>query len=161
MAPRADGPRSVRASTRRIGVPGQTVSELERRYGRHGDAVLARLREAKAARGRIQRDDVDRIAAELELPRAHVNATASFYADLGFEPLGRRHVQLCDGTACFAARGGQGVEDAARRLGAMHGGVAQDGETSVQPVYCLGYCYGGPAALDGEDPHAGADLVDQ
>jgi NADH-quinone oxidoreductase subunit F len=31
----------------------------------------------------------------------------------------------------------------------------------MQEVHCLGYCYGGPAALDGGRPCAGADLVDQ
>jgi NADH:ubiquinone oxidoreductase subunit F (NADH-binding)/NADH:ubiquinone oxidoreductase subunit E len=141
-------------------VPGQTVSELERRYGRRGDAVLARLREAKAARGRIDSLDVEGIAAELSLPRAHVAGTASFYADLGHSPRAPRHVQLCDGTACFAARGGRHAEDFLRELEPAKDAPLEGG-TSVQPVYCLGYCYGGPAALDGEDPRAGPNLIDQ
>jgi NADH:ubiquinone oxidoreductase subunit F (NADH-binding) len=32
---------------------------------------------------------------------------------------------------------------------------------SLQAVRCLGYCYGAPAALDGDQPRAGADLPDQ
>jgi bidirectional [NiFe] hydrogenase diaphorase subunit len=39
--------------------------------------------------------------------------------------------------------------------------MSADGSVSLQPVYCLGYCYGGPAALDGETPCAGPDLVEQ
>ncbi|MET0973929.1 MAG: NAD(P)H-dependent oxidoreductase subunit E, partial [Thermoleophilaceae bacterium] len=119
------------------------------------------MREAKDARGRIEPGDVDRVAQELGLPRAHVNGAASFYADLGFAPQGRRRVQVCAGTACIAASGGAHFEQACRELGVEPGGVSGAGSTSLHPVYCLGYCYGGPAALDGETPCAGPDLIDQ
>jgi NADH:ubiquinone oxidoreductase subunit F (NADH-binding)/NADH:ubiquinone oxidoreductase subunit E len=142
-------------------VPGRIVTELERRYGRHGFQVLEALREVATSHGRIEPADVDRIAAELGLPRAHVNGAASFYADLAPSPRGRRHVQVCAGTACLAAGGGAHLAETCEALGAPLGGVSADGEVSVQPVHCLGYCYGGPAALDGEHPCAGPDLVDQ
>ena len=101
------------------------------------------------------------MAAELGLPRAHVNGAASFYADLAGTERGRRHVQVCAGTACFAASAGAHLRDVSEALGAPGGAMSGDGEVSLQPVYCLGYCYGGPAALDGERPCAGFDLVDQ
>ncbi|MFI5122071.1 MAG: NAD(P)H-dependent oxidoreductase subunit E, partial [Vicinamibacteria bacterium] len=94
-------------------------------------------------------------------PRAHINGAASFYADLGFSPRGQRHVQVCAGTACFAASGGEHIAAVAHALDAEPGAVSADGSVSLQPVYCLGYCYGGPAALDGETPCAGPDLVEQ
>ncbi len=134
---------------------------MERRFGRRGTEVLNRLRARKASAGRLSEDDVEAVAKELRLPRAHINAAASFYADLGFRPRGRRHVQVCAGTACFAASGGTHIAELAEELGAPPGGLSEDGETSLQPVYCLGYCYGGPSALDGEEPHAGPDLIDQ
>jgi NADH-quinone oxidoreductase subunit F len=146
---------------REASIPGQTVTEVERRYGRRGDQVLDRLRAAQRERGRITPEDVDAIAAELRLPRAHVNAAASFYADLGFAPRGRRHVQLCAGTACFAASRGAHIRELSAELDAPPNEVSPDGADSLQPVYCLGYCYGGPAALADEAPHAGPDLVDQ
>ena len=142
-------------------MPGRTVTELERRYGRRGADVLGALRDVVAATGRIEPADVDRIAAELRLPRAHVNGAASFYADLAPTPRGRRHVRVCAGTACFAASAGTHLDAVAVALGAPVGGVSEDGGVSVQPVHCLGYCYGGPAALDDEQPCAGADLIDQ
>jgi NADH:ubiquinone oxidoreductase subunit F (NADH-binding)/NADH:ubiquinone oxidoreductase subunit E len=136
-------------------VPGQTVSELERRYGRRGAAVLDLLREAKRTGGRIDAADVDCVALSTGLPRAHVNGAASFYADLGFGDRADRHIQICDGTACLAARGGDGAATVAEDL------AAAGADASTQPVYCLGYCYAGPSALDGETPCAGPDLVDQ
>jgi len=142
-------------------MPGRTVSELERRYGRAGSEVLERLRDRNAGGGRIEAEDVESVAAQLELPRAHVNGAASFFADLAPTPRGRRHVQICTGTACFAASGGANMDGAAEALGTRLGGVSEDGAVSLQPVYCLGYCYGGPAALDGDQPCAGPDLVAQ
>jgi NADH:ubiquinone oxidoreductase subunit F (NADH-binding) len=46
-------------------------------------------------------------------------------------------------------------------LGVPAGGCREDGTVSLQEVHCLGYCYGGPAALDGDEPRVGADLAAQ
>jgi NADH:ubiquinone oxidoreductase subunit F (NADH-binding)/NADH:ubiquinone oxidoreductase subunit E len=137
------------------------VRELERRYGRPGTDVIPELRTQAATRGRIEAAEVERVAADVALPRAHVNGSASFYADLAPTPRGTRHVRICDGTACFAACGESQVEAVADALGAPVGGVSADGSTSTQPVYCLGSCYASPAALDGETLRAGGDLVAQ
>ena len=85
-------------------MPGRIVTELERRYGRPGNEVLEALRSAIAASGRVRPADVARVAAEARLPRAHVHAAATYYADLS-APAGPRHVRACAGTACFAATG--------------------------------------------------------
>jgi NADH:ubiquinone oxidoreductase subunit F (NADH-binding)/NADH:ubiquinone oxidoreductase subunit E len=142
-------------------MPGRTVTSLERRFGRRGSEVLDSLRAVAEEKGRIEPADVDAIAARLGIPRAHVNGAASFYADLAPTPRGRRHVQVCDGTACFAAAAGKQVDDVSAELGVAPGSVSEDGEVSLQTVYCLGYCYGGPAALDDGSPCAGADLAAQ
>ena len=132
------------------------------RYELSGSEVLERLRRVVAEEGHLEAADVDRISAELGLPRAHINGTASFFSDLAPTPRGRRHVRLCSGTACLvAARGGAGALQSPERLGAPLGGISADGSVSTQPVHCVGYCYAGPAALDGEDAHAGVDLADQ
>jgi bidirectional [NiFe] hydrogenase diaphorase subunit len=115
----------------------------------------------KGERGVIDPAVVDLVAAELRLPRAHLHAAASFYADLGLRRRGRRHVRVCAGTACFAASAGTHISEVARELGVEPGGVSEDAETSLEPVYCLGYCYDGPAALDGETVSAGHDLAAQ
>jgi NADH:ubiquinone oxidoreductase subunit F (NADH-binding)/NADH:ubiquinone oxidoreductase subunit E len=142
-------------------VGGQRVAVLDRRYGRRGIEVLDRLREAKRRRGRLEREDVARVAVELGLPRAHVNGAASFFSDLNETPHGRRRLRVCIGTACLAATGGTHMAEAARGLNVEPGTMREDGSVSLEGVDCLGYCYGGPSALDGERPLAGADLVDQ
>ena len=73
-----------------------------------------------------------------------MNGAATFFADLGYGPPADPPIRACVGAACFAASHGQ------PQL------IAPD--EHVERVYCLGYCYGGPAALDGEQPCAGPDL---
>lgn len=107
-----------------------------------GTEVLDRLRTRQAHSGRLGTEDVEAVAAELRLPRAHVHGAASFFADLGYaEP---PQARVCAGAACFAATAGAFDAPAA----------------GAQPVQCLGYCYAAPARLDGEVPHAGADQID-
>ncbi len=140
---------------------GQVVAQMARRYDLAASEVLERLRQAKSRAGQIDSTDVEQIATDLGLPSAAVRGAASFYADLGFKPRGRRHVRVCAGTACFAASGGRHIAELEHGLDINGNGVSADGEVSVEPVHCLGYCYGSPAALDGEQPCAGPDLVDQ
>jgi NADH:ubiquinone oxidoreductase subunit F (NADH-binding)/NADH:ubiquinone oxidoreductase subunit E len=141
--------------------PREPVVELERRYGRRGTDVLEQLRDARRNRGQITGADVDAVAAQVGIPRAHVYGTVTFFDELGVRRRGRRHVQVCAGTACFAVSQGRHLPAVERELGLSRGECSPDGAVSLQPVYCLGYCYGGPAALDDERACAGPDLVDQ
>src|SRR5512143_3009532 len=141
--------------------PREPVVELERRYALRGTEVLERLRQVKAERGQITGADVDEVAAQVGIPRAHVYGTTTFFEELSTRRRGERHVQVCAGTACFAASHGRHLPAVERALGIARGATSADGSTSLQPVYCLGYCYGGPAALDGEAAYVGPDLVAQ
>ncbi len=137
-----------------------TLSLLERRYGRAGAEALGRLHAAAADHGTVDPADVAAIADELGLPRAHLAGAASFFADFHV-PRAARHVRVCAGTACFATTGGAHVAELERTLGAQCGAAASDGSVSLEPVYCLGCCYAAPAALDGDDLGAGPDLAQQ
>jgi NADH:ubiquinone oxidoreductase subunit F (NADH-binding)/NADH:ubiquinone oxidoreductase subunit E len=141
--------------------PREPVVELQCRYALPGTEVMERLRQVRMDRGWITGADVDEVASAVGFPRAHVYGTATFFEELGTRPRAKRHVQVCAGTACFAASGGRHLPAAERALATTRGGTSADGSTSVQPVYCLGYCYGGPAALDGAAACVGPDVVDQ
>ena len=144
-----------------MAIPREPVVEMQRRFGRPGTGVLDRLRQARAASGQLTPESIDAVAAELGLPRAHVYGAATFFEEIGLRRRGERHVQVCAGTACFAVSGGRHVPAVERQLGLSRGECLPDGSLSLQPVYCLGYCYGGPAALDDEQACVGPDLVDQ
>ena len=100
------------------------------------------------------------IARALGLPAAAVQGPASFFSDFS-APRGTRHVRVCTAAACFAATAGAHVAEVEAALGVETGRRAADGSVSLQAVRCLGYCFAGPAALDGDQACAGADLAAQ
>lgn len=100
------------------------------------------------------------IARSLGLPAAAVEGPASFFADFS-APRGARHVRVCAAAACFAASGGGHVAEVEAALGVEAGSLRADGSVSLQAVRCLGYCYAGPAALDGAAAYAGPGMTDQ
>lgn len=100
------------------------------------------------------------IARTLGLPAAAVEGPASYFADFT-APRAARHVRVCTAAACFAAAGGAHLAEVEAALGVEAGACSADGSVSLQAVRCLGYCFTGPAALDGVDPHAGPELAAQ
>jgi len=102
--------------------------------------------------GFIPEEAVPVIAKALSLSRAEVHGTISFYHHFRRHRPARHMVQLCRAEAC-QARGGEAL--AAHVIDTL--GCSFDGETkegmvckggvSLEPVYCLGLCASGPAAM--------------
>jgi bidirectional [NiFe] hydrogenase diaphorase subunit len=123
-------------------------------------SAIERLQDVAVRAGAITTVDERATAAELNVPIAAVHGAATFYDDLARTRRGRRHVRVCEGTACFAADGGRHVGDVERALGVSAGSCQEDGSVSLQAVRCLGFCFAAPALLDGTVPHAGPQLAD-
>ena len=122
-------------------------------------ALLPVLHEVQAAFGWIDDADVPVIAHVLNLSRAEVHGVVTFYHDFRRTPAGRHVVKLCRAESC-QARGGRAVEAAAvLRLGVAMGGTRGDGAVTLEPVYCLGLCAIGPAALVDGAPVARLDAA--
>ena len=101
--------------------------------------------------GHIDPSAVPLIAEALNLSRAEVHGVVTFYHDFRHEPCGRHLLQLCRGEACQSV-GSEGLAATVlRALGVGWHGTTNDGEVTVEPVYCLGLCATSPSALlDGE-----------
>ena len=95
---------------------------------------------------------VPHIAAALNLSRAEVHGVLTFYHDFRRAPAGRHVLKICRAEACQS----RGSEAVARRclgeLGVDWHETTADGELTVEPVYCLGLCASGPAALLDDEP---------
>jgi formate dehydrogenase subunit gamma len=114
--------------------------------GREG-ALLPILHDVQDAFGYVPDAAVRAIAQALNLSRAEVHGTLTFYHDFRRAPAGRRVVKLCQAEAC-QARGGRAVKAAAEAaLGVAMGATRADGEVTLEAVYCLGLCASGPSGL--------------
>ncbi|MFF5764024.1 NADH-ubiquinone oxidoreductase-F iron-sulfur binding region domain-containing protein [Streptomyces tanashiensis] len=148
---------------RMSGEPGprsDALRELSARHGGRGGLLSAALERARAGTSEGPEAWAPQVAEAAGLPAAAGLGPATFFADLA-APRGERHVRVCTATACFAARGGRHLTEVEEALGVTAGRVDEESSTSLQTVHCLGYCYAGPAALDGTLPRAGPDLADQ
>ncbi|MFE5912535.1 NADH-ubiquinone oxidoreductase-F iron-sulfur binding region domain-containing protein [Streptomyces wedmorensis] len=130
------------------------------RHGGRGGLLPAALERARSGTAEGLSAWAPQAAEAAGLPPAAGLGPATFFADLA-APHGERHVRVCTATACFAARRGEHLAEVERALGVTAGTVDESGSTSLQTVHCLGYCYAGPAALDGTLPRTGPDLADQ
>ena len=110
-----------------------------RPHGGAPDAVLPMLQALQARFGFVHAEAVALVAEAVNLSRAEVHGTISFYHDFRSSPPAGRVIRLCAAEACQAV-GGAALLAAARVL-------ADGGDVVVEAVYCLGNCALGPAAL--------------
>lgn len=111
--------------------------------------LLPILHAVQDAFGYVPQEALPRIAETLNLSRAEVHGVMSFYHDFRTEPAGRHVVKLCRAEACQAQGADALAAHVQARLGTDFHGTAKG--VTLEPVFCLGLCACGPAALvDGE-----------
>ena len=109
--------------------------------------MLPILHAVQAAFGCVPAAALPLIAEALNITQAEVHGVKSFYHDFRDAPAGRHVVKICRAEACQAV-GGDAVSAAAlARLGVDWHGTTPNGAVTVEPVYCLGLCACGPAAM--------------
>ena len=132
------------------------VARLIARYRSERGALLPLLHAIRDELGYVPDAAVPLVADGLNISRADVHGVLTFYHDFRRAPPGRHIVKICRAEAC-QARGGPAFEQAASDhlglpMGSTHGNV------TLEPVYCLGLCATGPAALIDGRPVAGGTV---
>jgi formate dehydrogenase subunit gamma len=110
--------------------------------GREGP-LLPILHDVQKSFGHVSEDAMREIAQSLNVTRAEVYGVVSFYHDFHQQPEPRAIIKLCRAEACKA----RGVE-------ALVAVIESQSRVKVEPVYCLGLCAVGPAALVGDQVYA-------
>ena len=113
--------------------------------------MLPILHALQAVFGCIPGQAVPLVAHALNLTRAEVHGVVTFYHDFRREPPGRHTLRLCRAEACQAVGADALADHVQRRLAISWHQTTPDGALTLEPVFCLGLCANGPAALlDGE-----------
>jgi len=116
-------------------------------HSRREGALLPILHAIQETFGYVPTEAVALLAQALNMSRAEVHGVVSFYHDFRHAPAGRRVLKLCQAEAC-QARGSRAVTAQAEALlGVSLGATRPDGQVTLEPIYCLGLCANGPAAL--------------
>lgn len=109
--------------------------------------LLPMLHAIQAEWGHVPQAAVPVLADVLNLGRAEVHGVISFYHDFRDHPAGRHILKICRAEACQSMGGAAMAAGVLDRLGVDWHGTTADGAVTVEPVYCLGLCACGPAAM--------------
>ena len=115
--------------------------------GGSAPALLPVLHHIQDALGFVPAALVPEIAVALSLSRAEVHGVLTYYHHFRPLPAGRHVVQICQAEACRANGAEALMAHASARLACAPGTTRADGGVTLEPVYCLGLCATGPAAL--------------
>ncbi|HET6305881.1 MAG TPA: formate dehydrogenase subunit gamma [Rhodopila sp.] len=110
-------------------------------------ASLPILHALQAVFGCVPLDAEPLVAAALNLSRAEVHGIVSFYHEFRRTAPGRHVLQVCRAEACQAVGGDAVGAHVRQALSVDWHGTSADGGVTVEPVFCLGLCASGPAAL--------------
>ena len=114
-------------------------------------ATLPILHALQEEFGYVDAHAVPLIADALNLSRAEIHGTISFYHDFRTAPPPRRVIKLCRAEACQALGCETLVDELAQDHGIRVDAHADAHGVAVETVYCLGNCALGPSVLvDGE-----------
>ncbi len=128
----------------------QIVADILADHRDREGALLPILHAVQEALGHVPEAALRQVAESLGIGRAEAHGTMSFYHDFRTEPAGRTALKLCRAEACQAV-GADSLADRAReRLGIGWRETTPDGAVTLEPVFCLGLCACGPAAMVGE-----------
>lgn len=110
--------------------------------------VMAGIQEAL---GYLPKEQLIRVAEELNVPLTDVYGVATFYAAFSLRPRGRHTINLCLGTACYV-KGAPEVQAAIEKeLAIKAGTTTEDRRFTFDVVRCLGACGIAPVmTIDGE-----------
>lgn len=95
----------------------------------------------------ISEEAVRQIASEVNLSRAEVHGVVSFYHDFRTTPPGNHVVKICQAESCQAMGSRELTAHAEKTIGVDLSHTTEDGEVTLDPVYCLGNCACSPAVM--------------
>jgi formate dehydrogenase subunit gamma len=122
-------------------------TEIIAAHARQEGATLPILHALQEVFGFVPAQAVPMIATTLNLTRAEVHGIVSFYHDFRSAPPGRHVLRLCRAEACQSLGADALAAHVRDHLGVDWHDTTADGVVTLEPVFCLGLCAVGPAAL--------------
>ena len=131
------------------------IDPIRHEFAEERSLILPALKFAQTEKGWLAPEDIEAVAEATGLSAAYVESVASFYDRLYLRPVGKRVVSVCVTLSCMLRGSDEIMERICDRLEVAdhhHGGTSDDGEVTVQPVQCLGYCDRAPCVqVDAEE----------
>jgi len=131
------------------------VDEVLERYPARASSLISVLEDLQESLRYLPEQVLDRVAAELDVPRAQTYHVATFYRAFSLKPRGEHLISICRGTACHV-QGAQKIADMIEsELRVRDGETTDDGVFTIQSVRCLGCCSLAPAIMIDREVYGG------
>lgn len=117
--------------------------------GRERSAVISALHAVQHEnKGFLTAEQMNAVAAYLELPTIQVYEVATFYSMFQTRPVGRNEVAICTNVSCMLRGSEEIVDHVEHKLGVRLGESTEDGKVFLKKEEeCIAACCGAPAMM--------------
>lgn len=123
------------------------LQEIRQKYPDRTAALLPALYIAQKEFGSLSAEAIKAVSRELDIPKAAIKGTSTFYSMLKNKNLGRNIIQICTNVSCMIFGAETLVELIKKRYNLTPGGTSPDGRFSLIIMECIGACDRAPAML--------------
>ena len=116
----------------------ESISKIVDDFDSKPEMLVQILQAIVQTHGWVPEETIRQLAHELNLSRADVHGVVEYYHDFRTEKPGRHIIKICQAEACQS----MGSRDLTQ-----HASTAVAGDTTIEPVYCLGNCACAPAVM--------------
>ena len=120
---------------------------LVEKYRAENGKVIGLLQDIHEEYGYLPEEVLVQVSKDIEVPLSTLYSLATFYSSFRLEPMGKRHICTCVGTACHVKGAPFVVDTIERELNIKAGETTEDGQITFDTVNCLGACALAPLVL--------------
>ncbi len=135
------------------------ATEIVGSFAGQKGSTLPILHALQSRFGYVDKSIVPIIADALNLSRAEIHGTISFYHEFRGHAPGRHVLKLCRAEACQSRSAVALHAHVKKTLDVDWHGTTSDGTITLEPVFCLGLCANAPAAMVDEEPVGELDIA--
>lgn len=127
------------------------VSEIFPYYKRSRSEIIPILQEVQSKLCYLPEKAIVEIARYLRIPATDVYSVASFYDQFRLQPLGRKRIAVCRGTACHVRGAARILKEVEGITGLKEGETSPGLEYTLETVGCIGCCALAPCVRVNKD----------
>jgi len=123
------------------------MDQVFEKYREQEGALIPILQRAQGIYGYLPPEILQLVGSRLGVALGKVYGVATFYSQFYLERRGKHVLRMCDGTACHVKGTPILMTAVVDKYGVGPGETTEDGELTVEVVYCLGSCALAPVAI--------------
>jgi NADH-quinone oxidoreductase subunit E len=130
-----------------IAVDVSLMDQVFEKYREQRGALIPILQKSQGIYGYLPPEILQLVASRLGVALGKVYGVATFYSQFYLERRGKHVLKMCDGTACHVKGTTRLMTAIEEEYGLRPGETTEDGELTLEVVYCLGSCALAPVAV--------------